>query len=458
MTRFRPFLRETVAALTAGWLAGCTPAQAERVSVSPTDARPGESQAEALYRHGVNCMDVIERDECAVENFEQLVALDPPRRELVGDAIFRLVDLYHRAGETEEVKRLLRKFWEAGMRTRDSAILPYSTRYMTEHMTALVNVNVDQLGESHLFTTLPDDAKHMMFTCDEELRERLREQRKQRREQRRAERPPSEPTAAEQRRKERWEAGQKKAAAKPDPIYDDGLCHVARAFGQTDLRAWRKFSNAQNHLDPRLSMSALQIPNLDAEIEKALAAGTIVAAGDEVWSLAGVEYEDEAIQIAKLDREELMLAPARLMPQVLEAKASRGDGLRKDLRALAEQIPQDVVFSTVVTQDALVHGIEQSGNPLAGLLPTPEGLMISAVAYDYAGVFVRMPTSDPLKVNFLVALARKLVEGQSAEAEAEGDTDKLDFMRTMDISQTTDGRALVVSMVLSRGQVEKMFM
>lgn len=444
--------------MSLGGLAGCAPAEAERVSVSPTTTRPGESQAEALYRHGVNCMDVIEREECAVENFEKLVALDPPRRDLVGDAIFRLVDLYHRAGDTEGVKRLLRGFWEAGMRSRDSAILPYSTRYMTEHMTALVNVNVDQLDESHLFNTLPDDAKHMMFTCDEELRERLREAREQRREERRAQRPPSEPNAAEQRRKDRWEEGQKKAANKPDPIYDDGLCHVARAFGQTDLRAWRKFSNAQNHLDPRLSMSALQIPDLDAEIEKAVAAGTIIEAGDAVWSLAGVEYEGEAIQITKLDREEVMLAPARLMPDVLAVKASREDGLRDDLRALAEQIPQDVVFSTVVTQDALVHGIEQSGNPLAGLLPTPEGLMISAVAYDYAGVFVRMPTSDPIKVNFLVALARKLVEGQSAEAEAEGDADKVDFMRTMDISQTADGRALVVSMVLSRGQVEKMFM
>jgi hypothetical protein len=403
-------------------------------------------------------MDVIEREACAVENFEKLVALDPPRRELVGDAIFRLVDLYHRAGETEQVKRLLRGFWEAGMRTQDSAVLPYSTRYMSEHMSALVNVDVGQLDQSHLFETLPDDAKHMMFTCDEQLRERLREAREQRREQRRAERPPPEPNASDKRREERWKEGQKRAAAKPDPIYDDGLCQVARALGQSDLRAWRKFSNAQNHLDPRLSMSALQIPNLDAEIERALAAGTLVESGEQVWSLVGVEYESEAIQIAKLDHEEVMLAPARLMPEVVAAKADRKVRLREDLRELAEQIPQDVVFSTVVTQDALVHGIEQSGNPLAGLLPTPDGLMISAVAYDYAGVFVRMPTSDPLKVNFLVALARKLVEGQSAEAEAEGDQDKVDFMRTMDISQTTDGHALIVSMVLSRGQVEKMFM
>ena len=33
----------------------------ERVRVAPTSARKGETQAEALYRHGVNCMDVIER-------------------------------------------------------------------------------------------------------------------------------------------------------------------------------------------------------------------------------------------------------------------------------------------------------------------------------------------------------------------------------------------------------------
>lgn len=439
-------------------LGSCISEGGEAVSVTPTKTRKGESQAEALYRHGVNCMDVIEREECAIENFEKLVALDPPRRELVGDAIFRLVDLYQRNEDPERVKELLRRFWDVGMRKGHSATLPYSTRYMSEHMTALVHVDVEQLEPSYLFSSLPDDAKHYMFTCDEELREQLREKREARREAARAANPPPEKTGSEKRREERWEERREEGKKMPDPIYDDGLCHVARAFGHTDLRQWSKFANAQNHLDPRLSMSVLQIPELDAELAKAVEAGTLVAESDSLWTLADVEYEGEAIQIAKLDRNELMLAPARLMPGVIEAEDSRTVRLRPDLQELAEQVPNDVVFFTVVTQDALVHGIEQSESPLAGLMPTPEGLLISAVAYDYAGVFVRMPTSDPLKVTFLVALARKLLEGQSAQAQEEGDEDKVNFMDLMDISQTPDGKALVVSVVLSRPQVEKMFM
>lgn len=458
MTGLRDITLKLVGSLALLLASSCVPEDAERVSVAPTTARKGETQAEALYRHGVNCMDVIEREECARDNFEKLVKLDPPRRDLVGDAIFRLVDLYQRSGETDAVKALLRKFWEAGMRKQSSAVLPYSTRYMSEHVTALVHVDVTQLDKSNLFATLPDDAKHYMFTCDDELRDRLREAREQRREEARAGQPTPEKTASDKRREARWEEGREKAEKNPDPIYDEGLCHLARAFQQTDLREWRKFANGQNHLDPRLSMSVMQVPDLDRLVQDAIDRGSIVQTGEQLWTLSGVEYEGEDIQIAKLDFEELLLAPKRLMPKVLEAREAGGDRLQPALRKLSEQVPKDVVFFTVVTQDALVHGIEQSGNPLAGLLPTPEGLLISAVAYDYAGVFVRMPTSDALKATFLVALARKLIEGQSAEAQQEGDDDKVDFMNTMDISQTADGKALVVSVVLSRPQVEKMFM
>jgi hypothetical protein len=449
-------LRGLLPAVVAG-LAACASPEAERAAVAPTSARRGETQAEALHRHGVNCMEVIEREQCAIENFERLVALDPPRRDLVGDAIFRLVDLYRRQGRDEEVKLLLRKFWAAGMRRGRSAVLPYGARYLDEHMTALVHVDLARLDESTMFGSLTADAKHWMFTCDEELRAELRARRKARREAARADRPQPDKTATEKRREERWEAGRKKAAAKPDPVYDEGLCQLARALGHDDLRAWHKFANAQNHLDPRLSMAVARIPDLDTELGDAVAAGSLTSVGDGVFALAGVEYEGEPVHVAKVDREEILLAPARLMPGVLAARDADVVRLRPDVRALAEQVPHDAVFFTVVTQEALVHGIEQSGTPLAALFPTPEGLLISAVAYDYAGVFVRMPTSDPLKVGFLVALARKLVEGASAEAEEEGDHGRAELMDTMDISQTDDGTALVVSVVLSRLQVEKMF-
>ena len=344
-------------------LGGCVSEGGEGVSVTPTKARKGESQAEALYRHGVNCMDVIERRSARSRNFEQLVALDPPRRELVGDAIFRLVDLYQRNEDPERVKELLRRFWDVGMRKGHSATLPYSTRYMSEHMTALVHVDVEQLEPSYLFTSLPDDDKHYMFTCDEQLREQLREKREARRE-----------AAAPPIRRRRRPAARSVAKS----VGSSGARRARRCPTRSTTRA---FVTSRAPLATPTCVSGRSSPTPKTTSTRACRCPCCRSPSStpssprrsrrEPWSprtrrcgtLAGVEYEGEAIQITKLDRNELMLAPARLMPGVIEAEDSRTVRLRPDLQALAEQVPNDVVFFTVVTQDALVHGIETIAKP-----------------------------------------------------------------------------------------------
>ena len=46
---------------------------------------------------------------------------------------------------------------------------------------------------------------------------------------------------------------------------------------------------------------------------------------------------------------------------------------------------------------------------MSRLLPNPDGLLIAAVDYDYAGLFLRMPTEDSLKARVVLSLARKLI-------------------------------------------------
>src|SRR5690606_39657229 len=62
-------------------------------------AREGESEAERLYRHGRDCMDTLERDDCAIDYFEQLVELGPDRPHLVCDSTLQLGALYSRHGK-----------------------------------------------------------------------------------------------------------------------------------------------------------------------------------------------------------------------------------------------------------------------------------------------------------------------------------------------------------------------
>ena len=90
---------------------------------------------------------------------------------------------------------------------------------------------------------------------------------------------------------------------------------------------------------------------------------------------------------------------------------------------------------------------------MSRLLPNPDGLLIAAVVYDYAGLFVRMPTEDSVKAWVVLTLARKLV--LSDEDVRAGEED---FMGNLDISQTRDGKALLMTNILTKGAVTQMFL
>ncbi len=458
-------------------------------------ARPGESEAERLYRLGRDCMDTIERDDCAIDYFEQLVELGPDRRDLVGDATFRLVDLYRRHEQPEQATLLLRKFWELGMDLGSAGVVPYGTRFAPDTITTMVMIDVERLEASRLHQELPAEAKDMMFTCDEVRREQLEAEAEARREARRAERlaamTPEEREAYEQRsakmsrrfgrsssrddaslseaEREQRKQEREREREQERPVFSD-LCVVATALGLTDYRDFSTFLGAANHDDPDQSIALVRVAELEQRIAESVEAGRLVLEpareieGRElstmpeimrnklrVWTIVGHELRGEPVQIMSFDQNELMVARAPLVPGLVHARAHDQTRLSDSMRALLEQIPADVAFTTIITPEATREFMGEMG-AMAKLMPQAEGLLIAAVVYDYAGLFVRVPTEDSVKAWVILSLARKLLDG---EASDEGDGD---FMANIDISQAPDGKALLMTNILTRAAVTQAFL
>lgn len=439
-------------------------------------ARPGESEAERLYRHGKSCMDVIERDDCAIDYFEQLVELAPgDRRDLLGDATFRLVELYRRNDQPEQATLLLRKFWELGMDMGSAGVVPYGVRFAPPSLTTLFMVDVARLETSGLHAGLPSEAKELMFTCDDARREQLEAEVAARREAKRAEREAANPpTPAEQRQAEqreaRREARREADEGKPDPIYDEGLCQVAQALGLADRSDFERFLGASHHEDATQSVAVVEVAELEAKLAAAVAAGTIALEPEltiegrdrstmtqslrdklRMWTLVGVEYQGAPVRLLSLDRDELMVVSAALAPEVVHARAHGQERLDPKLRALLEQVPGEVAFLTVIEAEAMQDAMAEFG-ALGKLLPDPQGMLVAAVVHDYAGLFVRLPTEEAVKASLLLAIVRKLLDDEQADA------DEASPLRSLDITQSPDGKALLMSSILTKRMVEQMFL
>jgi hypothetical protein len=476
-----------LAALSACWSREATweALDAHRSSV----AREGESEAERLYRHGRDCMDTLERDDCAIDYFEQLVELAPEnRRDLVGDATFRLVELYRRHDRAEQATLLLRKFWELGMDLGSAGVVPYGTRFAPQTITSMVMVDVDRLEASRLHQDLPADAKDVMFTCDEARREQLEAEIKQRREAKRAERlaamSPEEREEFEKReekRRERFSGGNRdeqlseeereKRREEEKTVFSD-LCTIAGSLGLTDYRDFSLFLGASNHDDSGQSIALVRIPELESHLAASVEAGRLVLEPEQaiegrdlsampqqfrnklrVWTIVDHEFRKAPVQMMSFDKNELFIAPKALVPGLLHARAHDQTRLDPKLRELIEQVPADVVFTTVITPQATQAFMSEMG-AMAKLLPNPEGLLIAAVVYDYAGLFVRVPTEDSVKAWVILSLARKLLDG----AEAEQPDGEVNFMTNMDISQTRDGKALMMTNILTKSAITQVFL
>jgi hypothetical protein len=65
-----------------------------------------------------------------------------------------------------------------------------------------------------------------------------------------------------------------------------------------------------------------------------------------------------------------------------------------------------------------------------------------------------MPTEDSVKAWVILSLARKLLDG----AEAEQTDGEVNFMTNIDISQSRDGKALLMTNILTKAAVTQVFL
>jgi len=458
--------------------------------------RPGESEAERLYRHGRDCMDTLERDDCAIDYLEQLIELAPDRRDLVGDATFRLVELYRRHDQPEQATLLLRQFWEIGMARGSAGVVPYGAKFAPDTLTTMVMIDVRRLEASRLHQGLPQEAKELMFTCDEARRDALQAEAKARREAkreaklaamspeqredytkrqakqgRRFGRSPSDDaqlSEAERAKRDR-ERDEREAADKT--VFSE-LCVVATALGLTDYRDFATFLGAANHEDADQSVAIVKLDELEAKLGASVEAGRLILEPEleikgrdratmpqimrdklRVWTIVDHELRGDPVQVMSFDKNELFIAPKALVPDLLHARAHDQNRLDPQLRALLEQVPADIAFTTLITPRATREFMGEMGT-MAKLLPKAEGLLIAAVVYDYAGLFVRVPTEDSVKAWVVLSLARRLLDGVAADEADGGD----DFTTNIDISQTRDGKALLMTNILTKAAITQMFL
>jgi hypothetical protein len=428
---------------------------------------PRETEAQRLHRRGVQCMDVIERRDCAIENFEALLEVSTTERELVTDAMLRLIRLHRKGDDPEAVKPLLRRFWEMGMRRESRGHVPYSTRFVPPDFDIVLNVDVARLVAAPLTQRLGNDARDTLFTCDEIRRTALEQKRRVARAKKRAERSGrsvDEELADALERERKYEAereaakkrGDKSAKGQPSPIMFESTCPVAIALGDADLAQWQRMTTAFSHEDFSRSIVLAQITGLDAKIGEAVKAGRVVELGKDHWGVPDLQYEGSDVELARLDLDELLIAPAGVIDEMIAARRSRKRSIDRALDHLVNRVPRDTGFFVVLTQKALLDlglgGMKPGARKLLqALLPKPKGIQIAGVVGDDFGVFTRVPTDNAVKGRALVSVARALIARQSDK-----DSQSEEMLRTLDVAEASDRRAVLASYILSASQIETM--
>ncbi|HWB80759.1 MAG TPA: hypothetical protein VG755_37610 [Nannocystaceae bacterium] len=428
-------------------------------------AAPAETEAERLHRKGVFCQEEIERNDCAIENFEALMQTSTTKRELVTDGMLRLLKLYRAEGRPESSKPLLRRFWDAGMRRDSRGHVPYSTRFLPADFDVLINVDVARIVDAPITQRLGVDARDTLFACDEARRHDLEDKRRWNRAKRKAAKSGRDfgtvlyeeydREQAREAKREQQKASGKGPYAQPSPIFFEANCEVALALGQTELGGWRRMTGVFAHEKFARSVTLAEIPGLEGLLAQAVADARLVEIAANHWAVPELVYEGQPVEIAHLDHEELLIAPANIIDEIIAARRDRKRKADRALEQLVYKVPRDTGFFVVLTSDATTDLGMGSLKPAArtflqALLPKPKGVQIAGVFGEDFGLFTRVPTDNPVKGRMLVAIARKLIDNQS-----EKDSDTEDLLRSLDVAEATDRRALLASYVLSAAQIEK---
>jgi len=413
-------------------------------------------------------MEVIERRECAIEHFEAVLDEASAPRDVRTDAIMRLLSLYEDVADEEATRRTLRQFWGHG-RPTSLRHVPYSARYFSAELDVFFVVDIERVHQAPIWKSFDFDVPMFLFTCDDAARDDMVAQHRVRRAERRAAeqgRTTAEVLADMDAKAAQWKEARSSTNPGPgggfttpptfdlkEPIFAATVCRIAQAFGDPDLRAWKRVAGAMSHQNMERSMGVAEIPNLESKLVAAVANGALQALGPHRWSLSGVEYAGQPVHLVQLDTEELTIGRADMIDPVLEARSRRRKQWHSDIERLGVGIPQDVGFFVVLTAAAATGMGPSNVRPstrqlMQALLPTPKGVQLAGVIGDRVGVFSRLHTDDPGKARMLVTMARWVIAQQS------GNDPRVDrWLRYLDVAEAEDRQALLGSYVLPREQL-----
>ncbi len=435
-------------------------------------ARP-KTAVERHHHKGVHCMDVIERSDCAIEQFERVLQEDTRERELVTDAMIRLVRLYRKAEDAEGLKGVLRRFWDVGLRRQSRGHVPYAARFMPAELDVFFAVDIRGVREADIVKASGERTADFVFTCDEQLRHDIQMTERWRRAQRLAAERGQKPyeiiyedmdtrrrrkEASEARRRERSKKSRRRRASaqNKEPIFSTTTCVIAKALGFDSTRSWSRLAGAASHQDFSRSMMVADIPDVDAVLARAARQGRLRAVADDHWVVKGELYADQDIHIARMDLDQILIARDDMIAPVLAAASKRRRRMNRELDKLAQQVPRDSAFYFVMTRTAMsgigFGGMRKSTAAFVqALLPKPKGLQVAVALHDEAGVFTRVPTDNAVKGRMLVALARSLVEGQASE-----DPETADWVENLDIAEAGDRRAVLAAYLIDAHRLREL--
>jgi hypothetical protein len=422
--------------------------------------------AERLHRKGVRCMDEIERPECAIESFEAVLDEDTRKRELVTDALLRLIVLYRRMDRPDDIAPLLRRFWDAGGGRKASGHVPYSLRFLPSELGMLINIDPPRFLSSTLFERGGPMLRDYLFTCDDVRRNDIEIEMRWRRAAQEAAAQGKETWEvyyekwdAEQERDRKRKARREREADRErdvPPLVFAIACPLGAALELADNAAWRRMTGASHHREREKNVAIFQLDDLDTKLAAAVAAGRLVADGPGRWRLPELEYGEHEVRLVSLDRDELLAAPVALLPAIEEARRKRKRRMNGELERLVSAVPRDTGMFVVLNQAALRElgfgNMERRSvrAMIEAILPRPKGLQVAAIAGDSLAFFTRVPTDTAVRGRMLVTMANAIM-ARSAEDDAEA----AKWLADLDVAEASDRKAVLASYVISAGRLEE---
>jgi hypothetical protein len=185
--------------------------------------------------------------------------------------------------------------------------------------------------------------------------------------------------------------------------------------------------------------------------------GRLLARGPGRWALPELPDVDREVELAMLDRGELVAASPEVLTRMEAAAHKRKRQMNRELHHLVGKVPKDTGMFVVLTRDALRQlgfgGMERKGlrRVLEAVLPRPKGLQVAAIAGSSLAFFTRVPTDTAVRGRMLVSLANLLLA-----RSAEDDPETAQMLEDLDVAEASDRKALLASYVITAARLEKM--